>query len=40
MGAYYATRISDELFRKALAVVMVGLIMSLVIPQIKGERRR
>ena len=43
MGAYYATRISDELFRKALAVVMVGVILSLIIPKSKikeGMERR
>ncbi len=43
MGAYYATRISDELFRKALAVVMVGVIISLIIPKTKvkeGVKRR
>jgi len=33
LGAYYATRISDELFRKALAIVMIGVVISLIIPK-------
>ena len=32
LGAYYATIISDELFKKVLAVVMIGVVISLLIP--------
>lgn len=35
LGAYYATRISDDLFRKVLAVVMIGVVVSLLIPKSK-----
>lgn len=35
LGAYYATRISDDLFRKVLAVVMIGVVISLLIPKSK-----
>jgi len=35
LGAYYATIISDELFKKALAIVMIGVVISLIIPKSK-----
>ena len=33
LGAYYATRISDDLFRKVLAIVMIGVVISLLVPK-------
>ncbi len=35
LGAFYVTTISDELFKKVLAIVMLGVIISLLIPKSK-----
>ncbi len=36
LGALLAIKISDELFQKILAVVMIGIIISMVIPTKKN----
>ena len=36
-GAFIATRINDELFQKILAIVIIGIIISMFIPQKKNS---
>ena len=37
LGAFYATIVSDDLFKKALAVVMVIVVISLLVPNGKKQ---
>lgn len=36
IGAFYATKIDDILFQKILAVVMIGVVITMLIPNSKG----
>lgn len=36
IGAFYATKIDDILFQKILAVVMIGIVITMLIPNSKG----
>jgi uncharacterized membrane protein YfcA len=36
IGAFYATKIDDVLFQKILGLVMIGVVISMLIPNAKG----
>ena len=36
IGAFYATKIDDILFQKILGIVMIGIVISMLIPNAKG----